>query len=66
MFIEALATKAQVTSYNKIFIWPCKTRKEAKPHGENPPLRMDMTEMIKNDFNGSSSSLELAERTTSW
>ena len=47
MFIDALATKAQVTSYNKNFICPCKTRKEAKPHGGNPPSRMDMIEMIK-------------------
>ena len=58
MFIKALATKAQLTSYNKNFICPCKMRKEEKPHGENPPSRMDMTEMIKKVFNGSSSSLE--------
>ena len=42
--LRAQATRLMVTLY---IINPYELRKEAKPHGENPPSRMDMKEKPK-------------------
>ena len=46
---------AMVTLYN--YSCPEKLRKEAKPHGENPPSRKEKAQNLKHVFNMSLSSL---------
>ena len=52
-----------VTLYN--YSCPEKLKKDAKPHGENPPSRKDKEQNLKYVFNMSLSSLEWVEWTAS-